>query len=652
MSANTTQSYTAKQIQVLEGLDPVKKRPGMYIGSTDSRGLHEMVREIVDNSVDESFAGVCKNIWVVILKDGSIMIRDNGRGIPVDKHISGKSALEITMTKLHAGGKFGSSAYKVSGGLHGVGSSVVNALSSFLRVIVLRNKKAYYQEYDTGKPRKDVTTATQAQLNEWLPEYWQIKLGSEQAGTITQFVPDNKVFKEIEFSQSKIKSLLKDRAYLVPKLSFHFEDQITGEECSYYFEGGIKSLVAHSNRGKNPISDVIYMSKEEGDLAVEIAIQYTDNYNENVKSYVNGIHTIDGGTHLTGFRMALTRAIGEYAKKSGAAEKILSKNGLTGDDMKEGLSAVIYIKMPSSNLQFESQTKAKLNNPEVQGFVSSATKEGLDTYFEENPSDARSIVEKIFLAAKARLAARAAKDAVLRKGALEGASLPGKLADCSSRDAEVSEIYIVEGDSAGGSAKQGRDRRHQAILPLGGKILNTERAHLDKIVKFEELKDLIIALGAGIGETINYSKLRYHRVIIMTDADVDGEHIKTLLLTFFFRHMREIIDKGYLYVALPPLFRVQVGKDINYMYSDEEIDQFIKEKGSGKASIQRYKGLGEMNPDQLWDTTMDPKTRILKQVNIEDAGEADRIFTTLMGKEVSPRKKFIQTYAKLATLDI
>jgi DNA gyrase subunit B len=647
--------YSAKEIQVLEGLEPVRKRPGMYIGSTDTRGLHECIREIVDNSVDESFAGVAKNVWVYIGQDGSASVQDDGRGIPVDKHKTGVSALEITMTKLHAGGKFGGGAYKVSGGLHGVGASVVNALSSSFRVIVLRDKKAYYQEYKRGNPAKAVATASQAQLNNWLPKQWGIKLDRGLTGTITTFTQDKKVFKNIQFDNNKIKSLLKDRAYLVPKLAFHFYDEVNDEDTHYYFEGGIKSLVAHSNRGKETVSDVIFIQKEDKDLHIdlEVAIQYTDAFSENVKGYVNGINTIDGGTHITGFRMALTRAISDYTKRAGGQEKNANgKNGLTGEDMKEGLTAVVYVKMPSENLQFESQTKAKLNNPEVQGFVTSTVKEGLSTFFEEHPSDARSIVEKVVLAAKARLAARAAKDAVLRKGALEGASLPGKLADCQSKDPAISEIFIVEGQSAGGSAKQGRDRHFQSILPLGGKVLNTERAHLDKIVKFEELKDLIVALGAGIGETVDYNKLRYHRVILMMDADVDGEHIKTLLLTFFFRHMPEIIKKGYLYVALPPLYRVQIAKNSYYAYSDEEMDKIIKEKANGKYTVQRYKGLGEMNPKQLWDTTMNPKTRILKKVEIEDAEEADKIFTTLMGKEVAPRKKFIQTHARSATLDI
>lgn len=652
---NKKNEYTAKEIQVLEGLEPVRKRPGMYIGSTDTRGLHEMVREIVDNSVDESFAGVAKNVWVYLHKDGLVSVRDDGRGIPVDKHKSGVSALEITMTKLHAGGKFGSGAYKVSGGLHGVGASVVNALSKYFRVVVLRDSSAYYQEYKKGVPEKAVAKATQAQLDKWFPAEWRINLNKKITGTITTFIPDNEVFQSTEFSNQKITQLLKDRAYLVPKLYFHFRDEAKNEFLNYYFEGGIKSLVRHSNRGKSAISDVIYFSKEDGDLSCEVALQYTDTYAENVKGFVNGINTLDGGTHITGFRMALTRALTDYSKKVGAHDKSAdskNKNGLTGEDMKEGLNAVVYIKMPSESLQFESQTKAKLNNPEVQGFVTSVAKEGFDIYFEEHPSDAKSIIEKVMLAAKARLAARAAKDAVLRKGALDGASLPGKLADCQSKDPEISEIFIVEGDSAGGSAKQGRDRRFQAILPLGGKILNTERAHLDKIVKFEEIKDLIIALGAGIGETINYSKLRYQRIIIMTDADVDGEHIKTLLMTFFFRHMPETIKNGFLYISLPPLYKIQSGKESYYAYSDNEKDQIIKEKFKGNASIQRYKGLGEMNPEQLWDTTMDPKQRTLKQVEIEDAEAADRLFTTLMGEEVPPRKRFIQTHAKNATLDI
>lgn len=785
--------YTAKEIQLLEGLEPVKKRPGMYIGSTDSRGLHECLREIVDNSVDESFAGVANTIWVTLHKDGSATVKDNGRGIPVDKHKSGVSALELTMTKLHAGGKFGGGAYKISGGLHGVGASVVNALSSYFRVVVLRNNKAYYQEYKEGTPLKNVSLATQKQLDDWFPPVWNVKLSEGQTGTLTTFVPDKKVFLDIPFESGKVKSLLKDRAYLVAGLSFHLLDEIKNEETNYYFEGGIKSLVEHSNRGKNIISDVIYISKDSGEISCEVAIQYTDSYNENVKGFVNGINTIDGGTHVTGFRTALTRAITDYTKRQNGNGN--GKNGkdesITGEDMKEGLTAVVYIKMPSEALQFESQTKARLNNPEVQGFVSTTVKEGLDMYFEEHPSETRKIIEKVSLAAKARLAARAAKDAVLRKGALEGGTLPGSLADCQSKDPEISELYIVEGDSAGGcfsgetkialtdgrnisfkdlvkehksgrgnycytigtngsveiakienprltskraevvkivldnnekivctpdhlfmlrdgsykkakdltqkdslmplkkstfnikeilylseredvydlevkethnfalasgvfvhnSAKQGRDRKFQAILPLFGKVLNTERARLDQIIKSDKFKNLIIAIGGGIGEQFNIEKLRYHRIIIMADADVDGSHIKCLYLTFLYRHMPEVITKGYVYVAMPPLYKIVQGKIVKYFYTEEEKEEYLK-KIDGKVSVQRYKGLGEMNATELWETTMNPEARILKQITVEDAEAAGKMFEMLMGEEVPPRKKFIQTYAKMANLDI
>ncbi len=644
--------YDASQIQVLEGLEPVRKRPGMYIGSTDSRGMHECLREIIDNSVDESFAGTATEVWVQIHADGSAEVRDNGRGIPTDMHKSGVSALELTMTKLHAGGKFGGGAYKVSGGLHGVGASVVNALSSYFRVCVIRDKKVFYQEYHRGVPVKPVGEATDAQLKEW-----GIDAKGQKSGTITRFLPDTEIFGDLVYEKAKIKNLLRDRAYLVAKLGFNFKDHRDNDESSYYFEGGIKSLVAHSNRGKVILSNVIHVGKDDGNINADVAIQYTDGFNENVKGFVNGIYTTDGGTHVTGFRTALTRSITDYVKKQGGKDEII----LTGDDLKEGLTAVVYVKMPSESLQFESQTKAKLNNPEVQGFVATAVKEGLDTYFEEHPQDVKRIIEKVTLAAKARLAARAAKDAVLRKGALDGASLPGKLADCQSKDASLSEIYIVEGDSAGGSAKQGRDRKFQAILPLKGKILNTERARLDTIVKFEGVKNLIIALGVGIGESINYDKIRYHRVIIMTDADVDGEHIKTLLLTFFYRHMPEIITRGYLYIALPPLYKITVGKESKYVFNDEEKDELLKELGDKqslaggagkKYSISRYKGLGEMDAQQLWETTMDPATRTLKQVTIDSMEAASNMFEMLMGEEVPPRKKFIQTHAKMATLDI
>ena len=557
------------------------------------------------------------------------------------------------MTKLHAGGKFGGGAYKVSGGLHGVGASVVNALSSYFRVVVLRNDKAYCQEYSAGNPKAPVHEIKQTDLDKWFPASWGVKVKDGQTGTLTTFTIDEEIFPNIKLDDNKVKNILRDRAYLIAGLSFHFLDERDGEEASYYFEGGIKSLVAHSNRGKNTLSEVIYLTRTDDYISCETAIQYSDALVENVKGYVNGINTVDGGTHLTGFRMALTRSILDYAKKLFGDNSKNNVAELVGDDTKEGLTAVVYIKMPSESLQFESQTKAKLNNPEVQGFVQSAVKEGLDRYFEEHPAEAKKIVEKIVLSARARLAARAAKDAVLRKGALEGAGLPGLLADCQSKDPAVSELYIVEGPSAGGSAKQGRDRKFQAILPLGGKILNVERAPLDKIVKFEEIKNLIIALGVGIGENIDYNRCRYHRVVIMTDADVDGEHITTLLLTFFFRQMPGLIEKGYLYIAMPPLYKVTRGKTITYAYSDEERDQIM---GAGdqaeKFTIQRYKGLGEMNPTQLWETTMDPTTRTLKQITVEDTEKADHLFTMLMGEEVPPRKKFIQTHAKMANLDI
>ncbi len=644
------ESYDASQIQVLEGLEPVRKRPGMYIGSTDLRGLHECLREIIDNSVDESFAGTATEIWVRIDKDGKANVRDNGRGIPVDKHVSGVSALELTMTKLHAGGKFGGGAYKISGGLHGVGASVVNALSSYFRVIVLKNNKAYMQEYNEGKPQYSVKEVPQSELDKILPESWNVKIGPNITGTITSYQIDNTIFKDIELDKNRVKTLLRDRAYLIGGLTFHYEDERTGERTTYYFEGGIATMVLHGNRGKNVLTQVAYMKKDDDPMSVEVALQYTDSYNENLRSYVNGINTVDGGTHVTGFRMALTRVLSDYGKKAGFIKD--EKSAITGDDMREGLSCVIYFKMPSENLQFESQTKAKLNNPEVQGFVQSAVKEGLDMYLEEHPQEAKKILEKVMLAARARMAARAAKEAVLRKGALEGIGLPGKLADCQTTDPSVSELYLVEGDSAGGSAKQGRDRKFQAILPLKGKVLNTERAQLDTIVKFEELKNLIIALGIGIGDTIDYEKIRYHRVIIMTDADVDGQHIMTLLLTFFYRHMPEIIQKGYLYLAMPPLYKMTSGKTVQYVYTEDEKEGVLAKFGDKKVGMQRYKGLGEMNPQQLWETTMDPEQRLLKQVKSDDAELADKFFTMLMGEEVAPRKKYIQTHATSANLDI
>jgi DNA gyrase subunit B len=642
--------YSAAQIQVLEGLEPVRKRPGMYIGSTDLTGLHESLREIIDNSVDEALAGSAKNVWIVLNDDGSATVADDGRGIPVDivKNY-GKSGLEIVMTKLHAGGKFGGSAYKISGGLHGVGASVVNALSEWLFAEVTREGKIYTQEYSRGKVKSPLNTVKESRLSHDF-------VHGRHNGTLISFLPDKQIFQDTTFDFETVKKAIRERAYLVPSLYFHLYDHRKDQEkeINFYFEGGITSLISKLNENKIGLHKVIFIEKQEGDVNVAVALQYNDVYSENVESYVNVINTVNGGTHLTGFRMALTRAINDYGKKIGSFKE--DEEGITGDDTREGLTAVVYIKMPQDRIQFEGQTKGKLGNAEIQPIVQSAVKEGLTTYFEENPSDGRRILEKVYLAAKARLAAKAAKEAILRKGALEGSTLPGKLADCQEKDPAISELYLVEGDSAGGSAKQGRDRKFQAILPLKGKILNTERARLDKVIEHEEIKNIIIALGMGIGETIKFEKLRYHRIIIMTDADVDGEHIETLILTFFFRHMPEVIKEGYLYIAMPPLYKLTSGKDSRYAYSDEERDSVLKdfEKGGSRniINLQRYKGLGEMNPEQLWETTMNPENRILKQINIEDAEEADATFTMLMGDEVPPRKHFIQSNARSANLDI
>ncbi len=635
--AKNDNSYTGAQIVVLEGLEPVRKRPAMYIGSTSLSGVHHCLNEIIDNSIDEALAGFATHVWVTIHKDNSVTVVDDGRGIPVDKNPKYKvSALELVMTKLHAGGKFEGKAYKVSGGLHGVGASVVNALSSYLKVEVRRDNGIFVQEYKRGNPVAPVKRTGPA----------------KDTGTTVTFLPDTEIFKDgIALHFETVKKQVRDRAYLIARLAFYLKDERSGEIANYYFEGGITSLVKALNRNKTVIHPVINIAKTspDGAISVDVAIQYNDGFNENVESYVNVIATPEGGTHLTGFRMALTRAVNDYGRKVGSFKS--DSDSITGDDTREGLTAIVYVKMPSQILQFEGQTKEKLGNAEVQPFVQSAVKEGLDTYFEENPADARAILEKVYLAAKARLAAKAAKDAVIRKGALEGASLPGKLADCQEKDPSVSELFIVEGDSAGGSAKQGRDRKFQAILPLRGKILNTERARLDKIVEFEELKALVIALGMGIADSLHPEKLRYHRVVIMTDADVDGEHIMTLLLTFFFRHLPYIVEKGHLYVAQPPLYKISAGKDVRYAYSDEERDAIIKSL-SAKPSIQRYKGLGEMNPDQLWETTMNPVKRVMRQVTVADAAAADGVFSMLMGDEVPPRKRFIQTHAKSATLDI
>ena len=664
MAKKNPSDYGAAHIQVLEGLEPVRKRPGMYIGSTDVTGLHETLREIIDNAVDEALGGYAKNVWIYLNKDGSATVVDDGRGIPIDVMPAyKKSALEIVMTKLHAGGKFGGSAYKISGGLHGVGASVVNALSEWLWAEVKRDGKIYTQEYSRGKVKSALQTLPKSRLNFDF-------LTSLKSGTTITFFPDKEIFSTTEFEFDTIKKAIRERAYLVPGLFFHLIDQREGKEreVNFYFEGGISALVAKLNENKGPIHKTIFIKKhEEGDVEIEIAVQYNDGYVENVESYVNVINTVNGGTHLTGFRMALTRAINDYGKKIGSFKE--DEEGVIGDDTREGLTAVVYVKMPQDRIQFEGQTKGKLGNAEIQPVVQTVVKEGLSTFFEENPSEARRILEKVYLAAKARLAAKAAKEAILRKGALEGSSLPGKLADCQEKDPALSELYLVEGDSAGGSAKQGRDRKFQAILPLKGKILNTERARLDKIIEHEEVKNLIIALGMGIGETIKFDKLRYQRIIIMTDADVDGEHIETLILTFFYRHLPDIIKEGFLFIAQPPLYKIQMGKNAYYAYSDAEKDEIVSGKQStanslqqkdGQAvvsrqsavSIQRYKGLGEMNPEQLWETTMNPENRILKQVTIDDAEEADATFTMLMGDEVPPRKHFIQNNAKIARLDV
>lgn len=646
--AKQTSDYGAQQIQVLEGLEPVRKRPGMYIGSTDIYGLHEALREIIDNSVDEALAGHAKNVWITLNPDGSAQVSDDGRGIPTDIHpVHKKSALELVMTQLHAGGKFGGDAYKISGGLHGVGASVVNALSDWVWVEVRRGKDIYRQRYERGLVKSPVEIVKDSLIE-------QDEVKKLKQGTTTTFLPDNSIFPVIEFDFDFIKKIVRERAYLVPKLYFHILDKRKDpvKEMNYYFEGGIVSLVEKMNDNKETLIKPIYIKKSDGEVQVEVALQYNNSYTENVESYVNVINTVNGGSHLTGFRMALTRAINDYGKKSGAFKADMEP--MTGDDTKEGLTAVVFIKMPQDNIQFEGQTKGKLGNSEIQSVVNTIVREALNTYFEENPSEGKRVLEKVYLAAKARLAAKAAKEAVIRKGALEGSTLPGKLADCQEKNPAVSELYLVEGDSAGGSAKQGRDRKFQAILPLKGKILNTERARLDKMVEHEEVKNIIIALGTGIGDTTNMDKLRYHRIIIMTDADVDGEHIETLILTFFYRHLPEIVKNGYLYVAMPPLFKIQRGKEMRYAYTEEERTVAIKEltKGNANVTTQRYKGLGEMNADQLWETTMNPENRMLKQITLDDLEEADATFTMLMGDAVPPRKHFIQTNAITAELDV
>ncbi len=668
-------TYRATQIKVLEGLEPVRKRPGMYIGSTDSKGLHHLVKEILDNSVDEAIAGFGKKIELFRspltpqeekvakandLGPQSITVIDNGRGIPIEIHKkAGVSALEVVMTKLHAGGKFENTAYKVSGGLHGVGSSAVNALSGLMQVVSKRDDKYYYQSYSKGTPHDPVAEIAEEKIAEFFPTQ-STSLLANDTGTLVHFIPDKTIFSTTKFSLNKLIEILKDRAYLMAGIYFTFIDSVNELEKHFYFEGGIKSLVEHLNMGKDTLHDVFYGSDswkdEESDMeiGVEVALQYNDSYREKVDSYVNVISTPDGGTHVNGFTMALGRVLRDYAEKNDLVKK---GENFVASDIKEGLTAIVFVKMAANDLQFESQTKTRLNNSEAQSATYRVFKDKFSIFLEENPTAGKNIISKILLSARARQAARAAKDAVTRKGVLEGTTLPGKLSDCQSTNPAESEIYIVEGDSAGGSAKQGRDRTFQAIFPLRGKVLNTERARLDKVIAFNELKQLIVALGAGIGETFDADNLRYHRVILMNDADVDGEHITTLGLTFFYRHLPKIVESGHLYVAMPPLFKITEGRSFEkYVYTEEEkievINKIKKKKPDAKIHLQRYKGLGEMNPQQLWDTTMNPKTRILKKIEIEDAEKADKTFETLMGNKVPPRKKFIQTRAQMADLDV
>jgi DNA gyrase subunit B len=670
-------AYTAEQITVLEGLDPVRKRPGMYIGNTAKEGFHHMLKEIVDNAIDEAMAGHAKKIVIDIHQDNSVTVTDDGRGIPVDIHKqTKKSALETVLTVLHAGGKFGgeASGYKVSGGLHGVGASVVNALSEWLKAEVRIDGKIYTQEYKRGKPMSKVKLVGKVPpKDEW------------QRGTRISYKADSEIFTVTEFDTQMVLDHYRQQCYLTKGVHLVIRDERTGFSYQYYFEGGLVSYIKHMNRNKNVKTQPMYVTKTVDNVMVECAIQYTDDFTETVMTFANNIHTPEGGMHLTGFRSALTRSLNSYGIKNGYFKET---DKITGEDMREGLTAIISVKLP--NPQFEGQTKAKLGNAEVRGIVEDVVGEGLEFWLEEHPADAGKILEKVLLAAKARLAARAARDAVIRKGVLEGLALPGKLADCSESDPSLCELYIVEGDSAGGTAKQGRDRRFQAILPLRGKVLNVERARLDKMLSNQEIKNLVIAMGAGVGDQFNIQNLRYNRIILMADADVDGSHIRTLLLTLFYRYFPDIIKAGYLYIAQPPLFKVQHGKNFEYAFNekqrDEIIERFLRESRERKAAkgkkdkdeekeavaeiaeaspdqsgevnikgitVQRYKGLGEMNAEQLRDTTMNPQFRRMLQVTVDDAEKANKIFETLMGDEVAPRRNFIQTHAKtVKNLDI
>jgi DNA gyrase subunit B len=630
----TTPAYDAKAIQVLEGLEPVRRRPGMYIGSTDNRGLHHLIYEIVDNSTDEALAGFCTRIEVTLHQDGSASVADNGRGIPVDiMKDQGKPALEVVMTKLHAGGKFGGGGYKVSGGLHGVGLSVVNALSERLQVTVMRHGKQHYQEYRRGAPVAPLKVVGKA----------------DTTGTYIRFWPDPDVFEELGFHWDIVSHRLRELAFLNKALTILLRDERIDLDYTFYFEGGISAFVKYLNRDKGWVNlRPLHVEREIEENTVEIALQYNQGFTENVLAFANDINTVEGGSHVTGFRSALTSVLNKYARKANMMRE--QDPNLTGDDVREGLTAVISVKVREP--QFEGQTKTKLGNSEVRGQVETVFSDAFTQYLEENPPDARRIIEKCLVAARARDAAKRARELVQRKSLLESSTLPGKLADCSERDPSLSEIYLVEGDSAGGSAKGARDRRFQAILPLRGKILNVEKAREDKILTSEQIRNLITALGTGVGEKFDIGKLRYHHVIIMTDADVDGSHIRTLLLTFFFRYMPQVITGRYLYIAQPPLYKITRGKEISYAYTDEQKNRKLAQM-AGKPEVARYKGLGEMNPEQLWETTMNPQNRMLLRVEIEDAVEADKIFDVLMGNDVDPRKRFIQTHAKtVRNLDI
>jgi DNA gyrase subunit B len=629
-----SQTYDASSIQVLEGLEAVRKRPSMYIGSTDYRGLHHLVYEVVDNSIDEALAGYCKNIEVTINKDGSVTVEDDGRGIPVEMMAKYKRpALEIVMTRLHAGGKFDNRTYKVSGGLHGVGVSVVNGLSEWLDVYVSLNHKTYYQRYEKGKPVTEVTVQGE----------------SSHTGTKITFIPDKSIFETVDFHYDILSTRLRELAFLNKGIKIILLDERTGTRDEFHYEGGIIQFVQYLNEGKTPVNEkVIYFEKQKETTDVEIAMQYNDGYSENVLAFANNIHTTEGGTHLSGFRSALTRCFNDYAKKNNLVKGDMQ---FAGEDIREGLTAIISVKL--TNPQFEGQTKTKLGNSDVQGIVSSLVGEGLDDYLEENPAEARKIIDKALQAYQAREAARKARELTRRKSALENTTLPGKLADCSERDPSKCEIYIVEGDSAGGSAKTGRNRRFQAILPLRGKILNVEKARLDKALQSEMIRALITAIGTSIGDEFSIDKARYHKIILMTDADVDGAHIRTLLLTFFYRYMHELITSGYIYIAQPPLFRAKKGKVERYAYNEEALATLLAEMGKTGVSVNRYKGLGEMNAEQLWATTMDPERRTVLQVTLEDAVMADKMFTLLMGDKVEPRRDFIIENAKFVrNLDV